>query len=181
MKTIETGCEGLTLIEGPIYPDSRGYFIELFKTSQYRELLPNVLFVQDNLSWSQKGVIRGMHLQISPALQGKFVRCLNGEILDVVVDIRKSSKTFKKWFSFNLSGKKNQALFVPPGFLHGFQALEDSLVLYKCTSEFSPKQERGIRYDCPILKIKWDTTVDHIVSDKDKILPTIDQFNFDEI
>ncbi len=179
VKTL--GAEDLILFEGAVFPDNRGYFMELYKESQYSSYLPNLTFVQDNLSWSDRGVIRGMHLQIPPHEQGKLIRCLSGEIYDVVVDLRKNSKTFKKWFGVELSAKKNQALYVPYGFAHGFQALEDSLVVYKCTTEYAAKFERGIRYDSPELNIKWPIAEQRKVSDKDKILATLSEFNFDEI
>jgi dTDP-4-dehydrorhamnose 3,5-epimerase len=181
VKVSELGAQGLTLFEGPIFPDSRGHFMELHKQSQFSSYIPETVFVQDNLSFSKKGVIRGMHLQISPGLQGKFVRCLEGRIHDFVVDVRKDSPTFKKLFGVELDGSKNQSLYVPPGFLHGFQALEDALVVYKCTYEFTPKLERGVRFDSPELKIPWPLSQPQIVSDKDRALPAFSEFNFDEV
>lgn len=181
MAVSNLGAKGLMLFEGPIFPDERGHFMELHKQSQFASHIPGISFIQDNLSQSKKGVIRGMHLQISPAQQGKFVRCLSGRIYDVVVDVRKNSETFKKVFAVELSGDKNQSLYVPSGFLHGFQALEDALVVYKCTAEFAPKLERGVRFDSPELKIKWPISDHKIVSDKDKILPSFSEFNFEEL
>ncbi len=181
MKIIETGAEGLVLFEGPVHTDNRGYFMEVFKTSTHAPHIQNVKFDQDNLSWSKKGVIRGMHLQVRPNYQGKFIRCLSGSIVDFAVDLRKESKTFKKWFSVKLDSKLNQAFYIPPRFAHGFQALEDSLILYKCTTEYSPGLERGIRYDCPELAIKWPMPDQIIISEKDLVLPNLSGFDFDEL
>ncbi len=181
MRVTEIEAEGLKLFEGSVYPDNRGFFLEMYRESQYTPALPNHTFPQDNLSWSHRGVIRGLHLQIPPHEQGKFIRCLSGKIYDVVIDLRKSSKTFKKWFGIELDGSKNQVLYVPTGFAHGFQALEDSLVVYKCTTEYAPKFERGIRFDTPELNIKWPLATSQNLSDKDRILPTLSEFNFNEL
>ncbi|HEX4924247.1 MAG TPA: dTDP-4-dehydrorhamnose 3,5-epimerase [Bdellovibrionales bacterium] len=172
MKLQPTPIDGLVLLENRIFEDSRGHFVEVYKNSVFRELgLPRE-FVQDNLSVSRKGVVRGLHYQIDPFAQGKLVRCLDGSLFDVAVDLRRGSKTFGKWYGVVLK-PTSQALYIPPGFAHGFQALEDqSLIYYKCTSEYAPAHERGLRFDDPELAIKWPLKPEG-VSEKDLKLPTL--------
>lgn len=168
--------QGLLLFSSNVFRDERGYFMESFKESAFlSENNPPLLFKQDNISSSKKGVLRGLHYQLPPHGQGKLVRVLQGKIWDVAVDIRKNSPTFKKWFGVELSEDNPKALYIPPGFAHGFVALEnDTLVLYKCTVEYEPKSERGIRWDDPGLNISWPLK-DPILSSKDANYPFLEQ------
>ena len=145
----------LLLVKSDVYKDDRGYFIETYKESVFKDLgLP--LFTQDNFSFSKQGVLRGLHYQLEPKAQGKLVRCLEGRIWDVAVDVRKNSATFGQWQGLELSEGDGQALFVPAGFAHGFLVLsETAKVFYKTTAEYAPDLERGIVWNDPDLKIAW--------------------------
>ncbi|MEQ1875626.1 MAG: dTDP-4-dehydrorhamnose 3,5-epimerase [Bdellovibrionia bacterium] len=175
MKAIQTGIDGLVLIESRIFEDARGHFLEVYKEPVFEGLgLPKV-WVQDNVSVSHKGVVRGLHYQIAPAAQAKLVRCLQGSVFDVAVDLRKGSPTFGEWFGVTLKPTQ-QALFIPAGFAHGFQALEaKSMIYYKCDALYSPQHEKGFRYDDPELGIKWPLPADG-VSEKDLQLPSFKDF-----
>ncbi|HBH71685.1 MAG: dTDP-4-deoxyrhamnose 3,5 epimerase [Parcubacteria group bacterium GW2011_GWC1_42_11] len=161
----------VVLIETPAFPDDRGYFSEWFKASEFeRNGLPTT-FLQDNFSHSKKGVIRGLHYQLNPKAQGKLVRVLKGNIIDIAVDIRRDSPTFLKSVAVELSDKNNNMLFIPAGFAHGFVTLSDEVrFLYKCTEEYSKEYERGIRYDDPEININWGIS-NPLVSEKDLNLP----------
>ncbi len=159
------------LISPKVFFDERGFFIESYKESEFIQSGIKERFLQDNHSFSIKGVIRALHYQLNPKSQGKLVRVISGSVIDVAVDIRRSSPTFLKWVSAELSDKNNNMLYIPPGFAHGFVALTDNVnLLYKCTNEYDKSSERGIRYDDPDINIKWG--VDNpIVSSRDKMLP----------
>lgn len=174
MEIKTTPIEGLLEITPAVYNDNRGWFLELYKNPIFKEINPDLEFVQDNLSFSQKGVIRGLHLQLPPFQQAKLVSVIQGKVLDIVVDLRKGSKTFGHTFSCLLDSKNHKMLFVPEGFAHGFSALEDSLFLYKCTSIYSPGHETGIRWDDPELKLDWQIS-EPILSDKDRSLPPLQE------
>lgn len=147
---------GTLLIETKAFTDIRGYFIELYKKSDFEKFGLKEEFVQDNLNYSKKNVLRGLHYQLNPNAQGKLVTCLKGEVMDVVVDIRQGSPNFGKWKSYILSDKNKYLLYVPEGFAHGFLTLsEDALLLYKCTNEYSPENEGGIIWNDPDLGIEW--------------------------
>lgn len=167
----KTPFEGLLIIEPKVWHDDRGYFYETFQLSELTESIGKYDFVQDNLSFSKKNVVRGLHYQINPYAQGKLVTVLKGKVLDVVVDIRKSEPTFGKTFSVELSDENHLLFFVPPGFAHGFSCLsDDCLFHYKCTAYFHKSSERGIRWNDPVLNIDWG--VDNpTVSGKDQLLP----------
>ncbi len=154
-KIEKLNLEGLLLIKSDVYKDDRGYFIETHKESTFQDLgLPN--FVQDNFSFSKKGVLRGLHYQMPPKAQGKLVRCLEGQIWDVAVDIREGSATFGQWQGVELAEGDGLALYVPEGFAHGFVVLsETARVLYKTTAEYAPELERGIAWNDQDLKIGW--------------------------
>jgi len=154
------------VIEIDKFPDDRGYFVETFQEKRYREAGIGAGFVQDNLSFSRKGVLRGLHYQY-PHGQAKLVHVVQGEIFDVVVDIRKGSPRFGKWTGVILSDTNRRQLFVPVGFAHGFYVLsETAYVLYKCTDFYSPESEGGVLWCDPDLNISWPTE-DPIVSPKD--------------
>ncbi len=154
-KLENLGMEGLLLLKSDVYKDDRGFFIETYKDSVFSQLgLPK--FVQDNFSFSKKGVLRGLHYQLAPKAQGKLVRCLEGKIWDVAVDIRKGSPTYGKWQGLELLGEDGQALYIPEGFAHGFVTISEvARVLYKTTAEYAPELERGIVWNDPDLKIAW--------------------------
>src|SRR5690242_17480776 len=144
MNVRETALEGVLLVEPKIWNDPRGYFVELWQADRYGQSGMPRQFVQDNISFSKKGVLRGLHFQ-NPNVQGKLVFPLQGEIWDVVVDVRKSSKTFGRWLGVTLASESKQQIWVPPGFAHGFVVLsETALVVYKCTDSYNNKAEHGI-------------------------------------
>lgn len=162
----------IILIEPEAFSDSRGYFLESFKSSDF--LLNNVpnCFVQDNLSFSKQNVIRGMHFQKKPKEQGKLVSVIKGSVLDIAVDLRKNSSTFLKWIAVELNDKNHAMLYIPEGFAHGFLTLtKEVYLLYKCTKEYDPKSDSGIRWDDPDIGIEWPIDKP-IVSEKDQHLPT---------
>lgn len=169
--------EGLILIKPKVFADERGYFMELFKRSSMELGGIKADFVQDNLSHSQKGTVRGLHYQMKPMLQGKLVTCLRGTVYDVAVDIRVGSPNFGKWVSVELSEENHNLLWIPEGFAHGFMVLsEQALVLYKVSgSEYSPEHDAGIKWDDPDLNIDWPIKdiSQLIISEKDKHLPSL--------
>ena len=172
MKINKTFIEGLHIILPEIYEDDRGFFYESYNKKKINKNF-NISFVQDNESKSIKGVIRGLHFQIPPFEQTKLVRCVSGKILDVVVDLRKNSKTYGKFFSVELSSKNNKQLLVPKGFAHGFQVLsETATVNYKVDSFYNSKYDSGIIWDDKDLLIKWDNNIEPILSEKDLNLET---------
>lgn len=169
MKVEKTSIEGLLVITPKVFKDSRGWFTETYSSKKLLEKGIKLNFVQDNHSLSAtKGILRGLHFQNEPKAQTKLVRCTKGKILDVAVDLRKSSKTYKQWFSVELSEDNYKQLLVPKGFAHGFVTLTDYVeVQYKVDEYYSPQHDRSIRYDDPELVIDWGV-VDPILSEKDK-------------
>ncbi|MCH9699728.1 MAG: dTDP-4-dehydrorhamnose 3,5-epimerase [Gammaproteobacteria bacterium] len=166
MKVTDTALPGVKLIETDCYPDERGYFKETWNQLRYMEAGIRESFVQDNLSFSNANVLRGLHYQ-NPQGQGKLVSVMQGEIFDVAVDIRADSYYFKQWVGVNLSHTNHRQLYIPPGFAHGFCVLsETALVSYKCTSQYLKLAEYCIRWDDPQLAIDWPVT-EPIVSEKD--------------
>ena len=173
MNFITTPIEGLVVIEPKIYHDERGYFFESFNQQEIEKYGIKNNFVQDNQSLSKKGVLRGLHFQNPPFEQGKLIRVVRGAVLDVTVDIRKSSPTFGKHFSIELNDKNNKLLWVPPGFAHGFLALEDhTIFLYKCTALYNKTAESGLLYNDPALNINWGE-INPLLSEKDLQLPLL--------
>ncbi len=175
MPFIKTEFSGLLVFEPNVFEDSRGYFFEAYNEEQFQQEGIDIRWVQDNQSSSTYGVIRGLHYQLPPFDQTKLVRVLRGKILDVVVDIRKGSPTFGKSFSKVLSAKNKRQLFIPKGFAHGFSVLsEKAEVLYKCDGFYNKESEGGIIYNDPALEIDWRIPAEEaIISDKDKVLPTL--------
>lgn len=175
MPFVKTEFPGLLVFEPNVFEDSRGYFFEAYNEKQFQQEGIDIRWVQDNQSSSSYGVIRGLHYQLPPYDQTKLVRVLRGKILDVVVDIRKGSPTFGKSFSKVLSAKNKRQLFIPKGFAHGFSVLsEKAEVLYKCDGFYNKESEGGIIYNDPTLEIDWRIPAEaEIVSEKDKILPTL--------
>ena len=157
MKLIKTEIEGVFVIEPRLFEDDRGYFFESFSESKFRELTGlNTIFVQDNESRSKEGVVRGLHFQLPPFAQSKLVRVVEGEILDVAVDIRRGSPTFGRYVAVVLSGENHRQLFVPRGFAHGFVVLKgDAVVQYKCDNLYAPECEGSIVWNDADLAIDW--------------------------
>ncbi|GJM62113.1 MULTISPECIES: dTDP-4-dehydrorhamnose 3,5-epimerase [Persicobacter] len=174
MKVIETSIAGLVEIQPDVFGDARGYFLESYSEEKYMNAGIKEKFVQDNQSFSTKGVLRGLHFQRDPHAQGKLVRVVMGKVLDIAVDLRPDSSTFGQWDSCILDAQKHNQFYVPPGFAHGFLALEDSIFSYKCTNGYNKEAEGGIIYNDPELNIDWgsDLIQQPNISDKDKILPT---------
>jgi dTDP-4-dehydrorhamnose 3,5-epimerase len=172
MKVIETPLAGLLIIEPKIFGDERGFFLETWSRKRYQEIGIDVDFVQDNLSFSRHGVLRGLHFQ-NPQAQGKLVYVLQGEVFDVAVDIRKGSPTFGRWHGLVLSSENKRQFWVPPGFAHGFCVTSESaLFTYKCTELYAPAHERSILWNDPTLAIDWPVTEPQ-VSDKDRLAPLL--------
>ena len=175
MKVIDTEIEGLKIIEPDVFGDHRGWFCETYNAERYRKVGVDAVFVQDNESFSSKGVVRGLHWQAAPHTQAKLVRVIQGEVWDVAVDIRKGSKTFGKHVAVTLSAENRRQFFIPRGFAHGFIVLEDNTLFgYKCDNLYCPVAERGMLFNDPALGIKWPDVITPIVlSDKDMRFPKL--------
>lgn len=173
MNIEETGIKDLVIINPVVFEDSRGYFFEAYNQAKFKQNGIHFQFIQDNQSFSKRGVIRGLHLQDIPFAQAKLVRVLEGKILDVAVDLRKNSSTYGQHVSVVLSADNKKQLMVPHGFAHGFSVLsETASVLYKVDQVYHKESERGIRFDDPVLGIDWKVLPEEIiVSDKDLVLP----------
>ncbi|MFW5644585.1 MAG: dTDP-4-dehydrorhamnose 3,5-epimerase [Bacteroidota bacterium] len=172
MKITETEIKDLLIIEPKVFEDSRGYFFESYSEKALKNQGIHLRFVQDNQSKSEYGVIRGLHYQKEPHAQSKLVRVLEGEILDVALDLRKKSRTYGKWQAVKLSAENKKQLLIPKGFAHGFSVLSPvAIVLYKCDDFYHPETETGILFNDLRLKIDWKIPVDKaIVSEKDENL-----------
>ncbi len=175
MEFIKTDFNGLFVIKPKIFGDSRGYFFESFRDDIFKKNIGDITFIQDNESKSSYGVLRGLHYQLPPFSQSKLVRVIIGEILDVVVDIRKDSPTFGKYFKIILSDENKHQLFVPKGFAHGFVVLSDfAIVNYKVDTLYAPEYDRGIDAFDSSLDIDWVVPKDKIIrSQKDSNLPKL--------
>jgi dTDP-4-dehydrorhamnose 3,5-epimerase len=155
MKVTETALPGVLIIEPQRFGDARGYFLETWQRERYAASGIDQPFVQDNLSRSARGILRGLHLQ-NPAVQGKLVFVLEGEVFDVAVDVRVGSPCFGKWVGMTLSAEDHRQLWIPPGFAHGFCVTSEAAVFsYKCTAPYAPEHEVGIRWDDPDIGIAW--------------------------
>jgi dTDP-4-dehydrorhamnose 3,5-epimerase len=172
MKFIETKISDLIIIEPTVYVDARGYFLESYNQKKFEEVVGKTSFVQDNESKSSMGVLRGLHFQKPPFDQAKLVRCMEGKVLDVAVDIRKGSPTFGQHITVELSGENKKQLFVPRGFAHGFAVLSETAVFaYKVDNAYAPDYDSGIRFDDKELDIDWALKhEDAQLSEKDKNL-----------
>ena len=167
MKINKTFIEDLLIFEPQLFKDERGFFYESYNKKNLDKVV-NVVFVQDNESKSNKGVIRGLHFQPPPYAQTKLIRCISGNILDVALDLRTSSKTYGKFFSIELSSENNKQLFVPKGFAHGFQVLsETAIVNYKVDNFYNPKSDSGIIWNDKDLSIDWNFDLKPILSVND--------------
>lgn len=174
MKIKKSYINGLLIITPNVFSDNRGYFFESFNSEVFRKNGLPTDFMQDNESKSQKGVVRGLHFQSPPMAQGKLVRVIKGSVIDVVVDIRKGSKTYGKWHSELLSGENKKLFWVPPGFAHGFQTLEnDTIFSYKCSGLYHKESEGSLFWNDPNIGINWDFSIEPIISEKDKVAPLL--------
>lgn len=173
----ETKFSDLHIIQPDVFGDERGFFQELYNSETFAAIgLGHLSFVQDNLSYSRRGTLRGLHFQAPPYAQGKLVTVIKGQVLDVAVDIRAGSSTFGQTFAYALDDQKREMLYVPPGFAHGFQVLsEECLFLYKCTQPYHKASEGGILWNDPQLAVPW-RDLEPIVSEKDHHHPRWEQF-----
>ena len=169
MKAFKTDLPGVLILRPKVHEDERGFFLESYNQKIFNQLLGrSISFVQDNHSKSSKGVLRGLHFQKNSP-QAKLVRVIKGRVFDVVVDVRKSSSTFKKWIGLELSQENKKQIWVPEGFAHGFYVLEDKTeVIYKTTDFYNPKEEKSIRWDDQDISIDWPIDGDIEVSSKDE-------------
>lgn len=169
MEIIETGFSELLIIKPDIFYDTRGYFFESYNQKAFKDAGISFLPVQDNESKSSRGVIRGLHYQLRPHDQAKLIRVIEGHIYDVVLDIRKSSPTYGKYFCIDITSENKIQLFIPKGFAHGFSVLSDNAVIqYKVDNIYNPSSERGINLQDPFLGIDWKTGADKpVISQKD--------------
>ncbi|MEZ4907640.1 MAG: dTDP-4-dehydrorhamnose 3,5-epimerase [Saprospiraceae bacterium] len=174
MEIIDTGIKDLLILKPKVFYDERGYFFESYNQNIFKEITGlDIDFVQDNQSFSTKGVLRGLHYQVPPFDQAKLVRVIKGKVLDVAVDLRVDSETFGRYYSVELSGKNNLQFFIPSGFAHGFITLSKSAIFnYKCSGFYSKEHEGGVLYNDEQLNIDWKLNPkSFIVSEKDLQLP----------
>ena len=173
MKFVNTPIEGLVILEPIVLGDDRGYFLESYNKKKFEEAIGKISFVQDNESKSSKGVLRGLHFQKPPYAQAKLVRCIEGKVLDVAVDVRDGSETYGKHVSVELSGENKKQVFIPRGFAHGFLVLSNTAVVsYKVDNSYAPAHDAGIRWDDSMLNIQWGVNESEVlVSEKDSKLP----------
>ncbi len=172
----QTDIPGLILFEPKVFGDDRGYFFESYNTNTFEmEGGLKANFVQDNQAFSARGVLRGLHYQTGDAAQAKLVRVLEGEVLDVVVDIREGSPTYGQYHKQRLSAENKLQMFVPRGFAHGYVVLSETAVFfYKCDNFYSKANEGGLRFDCPVLNIDWEINADElIVAERDRNFPSL--------
>lgn len=172
MKVIPTAIPEVLIVEPRVFPDERGYFLETWNQLRYAEAGIDVTFVQDNLSFSRRNVLRGLHYQ-NPSAQGKLVSAAHGEVFDVAVDLRVDAPTFRQWVGVTLSAENQRRLWVPAGFAHGFVVTSESAVFaYKCTDYYAPQHERSLLWNDPEIGIEWPVTAP-VVSAKDEAAPTL--------
>jgi dTDP-4-dehydrorhamnose 3,5-epimerase len=168
MKVLPTPLDGALVLEPKVFADDRGFFLESYNEKAFREIGIPDKFVQDNHSFSKRGVLRGLHYQVVKP-QGKLVRVVSGEVLDIFVDLRKSSPTFGRWHGVRLSGENRLLAWIPAGFAHGFHVLSESAhVLYKANEFYLPELERTVLWNDPDLNIAWENTAEPLLSEKDK-------------
>jgi len=175
MKVLDTDIAGVKVIEPDVFGDARGWFCETYNAERCRAVGICNVFVQDNESFSSRGVVRGLHWQAAPHTQAKLVRVVRGAVWDVAVDIRKGSPTFGKHVAVTLTGENRRQFYVPRGFAHGFVVLEnDTLFSYKCDNLYNPASERGLAWNDPTVAVKWpDPGVPYLFSEKDKRHPDL--------
>lgn len=175
MEKIATKLDGVYIIEPKVYGDARGYFMETWSTRNFEELSLNYTFVQDNQSFSaQKGILRGIHFQNAPMAQAKLVRVIRGAVLDVAVDLRKGSPTYRQWVAVELSAENKRMLMIPRGFGHGFRTLTDDVEFtYKVDNLYSKECDRGIRFNDPAIGVDWGEVREDLLSQKDISSPLL--------
>lgn len=175
MKKSETKLPGVFIIEPQVFGDQRGYFMETYNKQAFAELGITTEFVQDNQSYSaQKGILRGIHFQNAPYAQAKLVRVTKGAVLDVAVDLRKGSPTYRKWVAVELSAENKRMLFIPRGFGHGFRTLTDDVEFcYKVDNLYNKACDRGIRFNDPAIGVEWGEVVEELLSQKDTTSPML--------
>lgn len=184
MTTFTRGnIEGLVVIEPSVYPDDRGFFLETYNQKLFSDNGISTVFVQDNHSRSSKGVLRGFHFQKPPFVQDKLVRCTQGEVLDVVVDLRQNSPTFGQSFSVLLSEENKKQFYIPQGFAHAFLVLSDIADFqYKCSNFYNKESEGGLLWNDPLVAFSWPKIeTDLLLSDKDKLWPNLEQLKSNPI
>ncbi|WP_022846474.1 MULTISPECIES: dTDP-4-dehydrorhamnose 3,5-epimerase [unclassified Desulfurobacterium] len=174
---LKTEIPEVIIVKPRVFGDERGFFLETYKKSDFTKAGINGEFVQDNHSKSRKGVLRGLHYQAKPKMQGKLVRCIKGRIFDVAVDIREGSPTFGKWVGVELSEENKLMLWIPEGFAHGFLTLsEEAEIVYKVSgSEYSPEHDRSIRWNDPQIGIEWPIDKEPLLSEKDRNAPFLQE------
>lgn len=173
MVTVEkTKLDGVYVLTPKVFGDNRGWFMETYSKRDLAEAGITAEFVQDNRSYSaQKGIVRGLHFQTPPCAQAKLLSCLKGSIMDVAVDLRKTSPTFKQWIAVELTAENKKQIFIPKGFAHGFVTLSDDVeIMYKVDAFYAPEHDGGIRWNDPDIGVEWGVT-DPILSEKDKSSP----------
>lgn len=178
MKCIKTPIEGLLIIEPTVFVDDRGCFLETYNKKKFEEAIGKISFVQDNETKSSKGVLRGLHFQKPPYAQAKLVRCIEGKVLDVAVDIRDGSVTYGQHVIVELSGENKRQVFIPRGFAHGFLVISNFAIFsYKVDNKYAEAYDAGIRWDDPLLNIQWGTNLNEVlISKKDTNLPFFSEF-----
>ncbi len=180
MEMKPTKLDGVVIIEPKVFGDHRGFFMETWNAKRYEESGLDVSFVQDNLSYSRRGILRGLHYQ-NPNTQGKLVSVLQGEVYDVAVDVRAGSKTFGEWVAVTLSAENKRQFYVPPGFAHGFCVTSEmALFVYKCTDLYNPQAEGSILWNDPDLGIDWPID-EPLLSEKDKDAPRLHEVPLDRL
>ena len=173
MEIIETALPGLLIVQPKVFADDRGYFMETFRSDLFEKFGIDLNFVQDNESKSKANVLRGLHFQLPPFAQGKLVRVISGAVLDVAVDIRRSSPTFGKWVAVEITAENKKQMLIPSGFAHGFLTLaDDTIFAYKCTNYYDKSSERSIRWNDPEIGIEWNA-IDPVLSAKDMEAPLL--------
>lgn len=178
MQFTELEIPGVWIIEPKVFRDARGYFMECFKQADFETHIGRVHFIQENESLSGKGVLRGLHYQLAPYSQAKLVRVIEGEVLDVAVDLRAGSPTFGKYIAVLLTGENKKQLFIPRGFAHGFKVISEHVLFqYKVDNIYKPDHEAGILYNDPAIGVAWNMDKDEhiILSEKDKLLPLLSE------
>lgn len=176
MEKVVTSLPGVYILEPKVFGDHRGYFMETYSTKVFEELGIDTVFVQDNQSFTaQRGTLRGIHFQNDPMAQAKLVRVTEGAVLDVAVDLRKGSPSYRKWIAVELSAENKRMMFIPRGFGHGFVTLTDNVEFcYKVDNLYSKECDRSIRFDDPQIGVMWDI-MDPVLSDKDKSAPCLSE------
>lgn len=180
MKVIETKLPGVLIVEPKVFGDERGFFMETWHVERYEEAGLPSRFVQDNLSFSRRGILRGLHFQ-NPDQQGKLVYVLQGEVYDVAVDIRVGSPTFGEWTAVTLSAGNKRQFYVPEGFAHGFLVTSDTaLFAYKCTAKYNAQAEAGVLWNDPRIGIEWPVEVP-VLSEKDRAAPPLVEMSVERL